>query len=53
LIAGVLEDYTAHTGREAADDFPYWEPCHRALLGNGIVGSRTSAARSTSSPASA
>jgi len=38
LIPGVLEQYKAHTGREAADDFPEWEPCHRALLGNGIVG---------------
>jgi kynurenine formamidase len=38
LIPGVLEEYKAHTGREAADDFPEWEPCHRALLGNGIVG---------------
>jgi len=38
LIPGVLEEYKAHTGREAADDFPEWEPCHRALLANGIVG---------------
>lgn len=38
LISGVLEEYKAHTGREAADDFPLWEPCHRHLLGNGIVG---------------
>ncbi len=38
LIDGVLEDYKAHTGREAADDFPEWEPCHREILGNGIVG---------------
>jgi kynurenine formamidase len=38
LIPGVLEEYKAHTGREAKDDFPYWEPCHRALLGNGIIG---------------
>jgi kynurenine formamidase len=38
LIPGVLEEYKEHTGREAADDFPDWEPCHRALLGNGIVG---------------
>ncbi len=38
LIPGVLEEYRAHTGREAADDFPFWEPCHRELLGNGIVG---------------
>lgn len=38
IIKGVLEEYKAYTGREAADDFPEWEPCHRALLGNGIVG---------------
>jgi len=38
LIDGVLEEYKAHTGREAAEDFPLWEPCHRHLLGNGIVG---------------
>lgn len=38
LIPGVLEEYRVHTGREAADDFPFWEPCHRELLGNGIVG---------------
>jgi kynurenine formamidase len=38
LIPGVLEEYKQHTGREAAEDFPYWEPCHRELLGNGIVG---------------
>jgi kynurenine formamidase len=38
LIPGVLEEYKAYTGRDAADDFPEWEPCHRALLGNGIVG---------------
>jgi kynurenine formamidase len=38
IIPGVLEEYKAHTGREASDDFPEWEPCHRELLGNGIVG---------------
>ena len=38
LIDGVLEEYKAYTGRDAADDFPEWEPCHRELLGNGIVG---------------
>ena len=38
LIPGLLEEYKEHTGREAAEDFPLWEPCHRALLGNGIVG---------------
>jgi len=38
LIPGVLEEYKEFSGRDAAEDFPYWEPCHRALLGNGIVG---------------
>jgi kynurenine formamidase len=38
IISGVLEQYKQETGREAKDDFPHWEPCHRALLGNGIVG---------------
>jgi kynurenine formamidase len=38
LVPAVIDEYRQHTGREAADDFPYWEPCHRALLGNGIVG---------------
>jgi kynurenine formamidase len=38
LIPSVVEEYKEHTGRDVTDDFPYWEPCHRALLGNGIVG---------------
>jgi kynurenine formamidase len=38
LIPGLLEEYEAHTGRSAAEDFPLWEPCHRELLGNGVVG---------------
>jgi kynurenine formamidase len=38
LIPGILEDYKDHTGRDAKTDFPLWEPCHRHLLGNGIVG---------------
>jgi kynurenine formamidase len=38
LIPAVLDEYRELTGREAADDFPLWEPCHRHLLGNGIVG---------------
>ena len=38
LIPSVLAEYEAHTGRRAQDDFPDWEPCHRALLGNGIIG---------------
>lgn len=38
LIPSVLDDYEQYTGRRAKDDFPLWEPCHRELLGNGIVG---------------
>ena len=38
LVPSVVDEYREHTGREVTDDFPYWEPCHRALLGNGIVG---------------
>jgi kynurenine formamidase len=38
IIPGIIEEYEAYTGRQAAADFPEWEPCHRALLGNGIVG---------------
>ena len=38
LIPGVLEAYKEHTGRDAADDFPEWEPCHRAILSAGICG---------------
>jgi hypothetical protein len=32
-IPGLLEEYTQRTGRDAADGFPYREPCHHALLG--------------------
>jgi kynurenine formamidase len=38
LVPSALKEYKLHTGREAAEDFPEWEPCHRQLLGNGIVG---------------
>ena len=34
----LLEEYKEHTGRDARTTSRYWEPCHRALLGNGIVG---------------
>jgi kynurenine formamidase len=37
-VPSVVDEYREHTGREVTDDFPYWEPCQRALLGNGIVG---------------
>jgi kynurenine formamidase len=38
IFPPLLDEYKEYTGRDAADDFPEWEPCHRALLGNGIVG---------------
>ena len=38
LIDGIADEYKAFSGNEITDDFPLWEPCHRHLLGNGIVG---------------
>jgi kynurenine formamidase len=38
LVPEVIDEYRELTGREVTDDFPLWEPCHRHLLGNGIVG---------------
>ena len=38
IMPRLIDEYREHTGREAAEDFPEWEPCHRQLLGNGIVG---------------
>jgi len=38
LLPDVCEEYKQETGRDVKEDFPYWEPCHRALLGNGIMG---------------
>ncbi len=38
LIPAVNKEYEEETGHKVADDFPYWEPCHNLLLGNGIVG---------------
>lgn len=38
LVPSVLDEYREFSGRDARDDFPLWEPCHRQLLGNGIVG---------------
>ena len=34
----LLDEYKAHTGRTTGEDFPDWEPCHRVLLSNGLVG---------------
>jgi kynurenine formamidase len=36
LLPDVCEEYKRET--EADEDFPEWEPCHRLLLGNGIMG---------------
>jgi kynurenine formamidase len=38
IVPSVIDEYREWCGREVKDDFPYWEPCHRELLGNGIVG---------------
>jgi kynurenine formamidase len=39
LIRGIAEEYAEFSGgRDITEDFPLWEPCHRHLLGNGIVG---------------
>ncbi|MBT2440228.1 cyclase family protein [Streptomyces sp. ISL-36] len=38
LLPWACEEYEAETGRKAKDDFPEWEPCHRAILSKGIIG---------------
>jgi len=35
-IKYLLPEYKAATGREASEDFPEWNPAHKALLGAGI-----------------
>ena len=32
------DEYKALTGRNIADDFPYWEPAHKIMMTNGIPG---------------
>ncbi len=34
----VCKEYKRETGRRVIEDSPYWEPCHKILLGNGIIG---------------
>ena len=34
----VVRQYEEETGRKVLDDFPEWEPCHRAILSQGICG---------------
>jgi len=38
ILPWVLEEYKKETGREAIEDFPLWEPCHRILYTHGIPG---------------
>ena len=38
LLPWAVAEYEAQTGRSVLDDFPEWEPCHRAILSQGIVG---------------
>jgi len=38
LVPDIIKQYRAEFGREAKVDFPKWEPCHRLLLSNGIMG---------------
>ena len=38
LLPWACAEYRAESGREVLEDFPEWEPCHRHLLSNGIVG---------------
>ncbi len=37
LRPDIMEEYEKETGRKVQEDFPYWEPCHKILLGNGIM----------------
>jgi kynurenine formamidase len=38
LLPHVCAEYKRETGRDVLDDFPFWEPCHRAILSAGICG---------------
>jgi kynurenine formamidase len=38
LLPWANKEYKEETGRDVIEDFPLWEPCHRALLSQGIVG---------------
>ena len=38
LLPWAVAEYEAETGRKVLDDFPEWEPCHRAILSQGIYG---------------
>lgn len=38
LLPQVCAEYKRETGRDVLEDFPEWEPCHRAVLSAGICG---------------
>jgi kynurenine formamidase len=38
LLPFVCQDYKKRTGHDVLQDFPEWEPCHRAILSAGICG---------------
>lgn len=38
ILPWLAEEYKKEKGRDVLEDFPYWEPCHRLLLTNGIMG---------------
>jgi kynurenine formamidase len=38
LLKDVNEEYKRLHGHEVIEDFPEWEPCHKLLLCNGIMG---------------
>jgi kynurenine formamidase len=38
LLPWACAEYKAETGHDVLDDFPEWEPCHRAILSKGIIG---------------
>jgi kynurenine formamidase len=38
LLPHVCAEYKRETGHDVLQDFPEWEPCHRAILSAGICG---------------
>jgi kynurenine formamidase len=38
LLPDVNREYEKLTGRKVIEDFPEWEPCHQAVLRNGMCG---------------
>ena len=38
LLPWAVREYEEATGHKVLEDFPEWEPCHRAILSKGIYG---------------